>query len=116
MIWLLIATGGGLGAITRYGVIEWMKRKDQPFFIATFLVNSVGSLLMGMALHLGAEQATLSSFFTIGFLGAFTTFSTFAFDVVKLIEERDYRAMLLYPVLTLFVGIVFVTLGWQIFV
>lgn len=31
MIWLLIAAGGGLGAITRYGVIEWMKRKDQPF-------------------------------------------------------------------------------------
>ncbi|ETT82881.1 fluoride efflux transporter CrcB [Viridibacillus sp. FSL R5-0477] len=115
MIWLLIAAGGGLGAITRYGVIEWMKRKDQPFFIGTFLVNSVGSLLMGMALHIGAEQETFSSFFIIGFLGAFTTFSTFAFDVVKLIEERDYRAVLLYPVLTLFVGIVFVTLGWQIF-
>lgn len=114
MTWLLVAVGGGLGAVARYGVIEWMKRKEQPFFISTFLVNSVGSLLIGMALHLGAEQATITSIFTIGFLGGFTTFSTFAFDVVKLIEERDYRAVLLYPVLTLFVGLVLVTLGWQI--
>ncbi|MBK3494555.1 fluoride efflux transporter CrcB [Viridibacillus sp. YIM B01967] len=115
MTWLLIAAGGGLGAMTRYGVVMWMKRKDQPYFIATFLVNSIGSLLMGMALHLGVENTSLSAFFTIGFLGAFTTFSTFAFDVVKLIEERDFRAVLLYPLLTLFAGIILVTLGWQIF-
>lgn len=114
MIWLLLAIGGGLGAATRYGVVLWMEHKEQPYYVATFIVNSVGSLLMGVALHITVDQQLSTAFFSTGFLGAFTTFSTFAFDTVKLIREKDFRGVFLYPVLTLFAGIILVTLGYQI--
>lgn len=114
MIWLVLAIGGGLGALARFGIIKWMEYKAQPYFVATFIVNSIGSFLMGIALHISLEQQLLTAFVATGFLGAFTTFSTFAFDVVRLLQEKDERSIFLYPVLTLFAGIILVTFGWQI--
>ncbi|WP_397536396.1 fluoride efflux transporter FluC [Rummeliibacillus pycnus] len=114
MIWLVLAIGGGIGAAARYGIVLWMEHKEQPYYVSTFIVNSVGSLLMGLSLHISVDQQLSTAFFATGFLGAFTTFSTFAFDTVKLIQEKDGRGVFLYPVLTLFAGIILVTLGWQI--
>lgn len=115
MNWLALAIGGGLGALARFSIIKCMVYKAQPYYVATFIVNSVGSLFMGMALHISVNhQELLTAFVVTGFLGAFTTFSTFAFDTVRLIQEKDVRGVFLYPVLTLFAGIIFVTLGWQI--
>ena len=114
MNWLVLAIGGGLGAAARYGVILWMEHKEQPYYVATFIVNSLGSFLMGLALHIAVDQQLSIAFFSTGFLGAFTTFSTFAFDTVKLLQEKDFRGGFLYPILTLFAGIILVTLGYQI--
>lgn len=114
MIWLVLAVGGGLGTLARYGMIVWMEHQKQPYYVATFIVNSVGSLLMGLALHITVDQQLWTVFLATGFLGAFTTFSTFAFDTVRLLREHDKRVAFLYPVLTLFAGIILVTLGWQI--
>ena len=114
MIWLALAIGGGLGAATRYAVMLWMDHKEQPYYVATFIVNSLGSLIMGFVLHISIDQQLSTAFFATGFLGAFTTFSTFAFDTVKLMQEQDYRGVILYPVLTLFAGIILCTLGYQI--
>lgn len=114
MIWIIIALGGGFGALARYGVTLWMERKEQPYYVATFIVNSVGSLLMGLVLHIAIAQQLFTAFFVTGFLGAFTTFSTFAFDTVRLLQDQDLRGAFLYPVLTLFAGIILVTFGWQI--
>lgn len=115
MIWFTLAIGGGLGALVRFGIIKWMEYKAQPYYVATFIVNGVGSFFMGIALHISVNhQELLTAFIVTGFLGAFTTFSTFAFDTVRLIQEKDVRGAFLYPILTLFVGIILVTLGWQI--
>ncbi len=114
MIWILLAIGGGLGAAARYTVVLWMEHKEQPYYVATFIVNSIGSLLMGFALHIAVDQQLSTAFFATGFLGAFTTFSTFAFDTVRLMQEQDYRGVFLYPVLTLFAGIILCTLGYQL--
>lgn len=114
MIWLVLAAGGGLGAFARYMIILWMEHKKLPYFMATFVVNSLGSLLMGLVLHISVDQQLPAAFLATGFLGAFTTFSTFAFDTVRLMQEKDYRGVFLYPVSTLFVGIILVTLGWQL--
>ncbi|MGR6899054.1 fluoride efflux transporter FluC [Rummeliibacillus sp. BSL5] len=114
MIWLILAAGGALGALSRYMVTLWMGRLTQPYYVATFIVNSLGSFLMGLALHIATDQQLLSAFFAIGFLGAFTTFSTFAFDTVRLMQEGNHRGVFLYPALTLLAGIAFVTFGWQI--
>lgn len=114
MIWLTLTIGGGLGALARFGIIKWMEHKAQPYYVATFIVNSIGSLLMGIALHISIEQQLLTAFIATGFLGAFTTFATFAFDTVRLLQEKDKREAFLYPVLTLFAGIILVTFGYQI--
>lgn len=84
-----IASGGALGALARYGVTVWAAaRFGSGFPIGTLTVNVTGSFLLGLAATLLAARADLPAatrpFFAVGFLGAYTTFSTYAFDTVSL--------------------------------
>ena len=84
-----IAAGGALGALARYGVTAWaVARFGSGFPMGTLTVNVTGSFLLGLAATLLAAKARVPvatrPFFTVGFLGAYTTFSTFAFDTVAL--------------------------------
>ncbi|KHF25580.1 fluoride efflux transporter CrcB [Solemya velum gill symbiont] len=89
---LLIGAGGALGAIGRY----WMSTlvyqfAGRGFPWGTLAVNLLGSLLMGVFYVLLVERLAsngdLRAFLMIGFLGAFTTFSTFSIETLMLIEE-----------------------------
>lgn len=112
MTLLAVAIGGALGACARFAFIQWLARAAQPFYVATFVVNSVGSLLMGMALHL-LESSVAFALFALGFLGAFTTFSTFAFDVVRLMRTNRLQA-LVYALLTMVISFGCIVLGFKI--
>jgi CrcB protein len=112
MTLFVVAIGGALGACTRFAVIQWFARTARPFYIATFVVNSVGSLLMGMALHL-LESSVAFAFLALGFLGAFTTFSTFAFDAVRLMRTSRLQA-LVYVLLTMVISFGCIVLGFKI--
>ncbi|MFD2869532.1 MULTISPECIES: fluoride efflux transporter FluC [Kurthia] len=112
MMMLAVAVGGALGAVVRYALIQWLEKRAQPFYMATFIVNSVGSFLMGMALHLFQSSVMLALFVT-GFLGALTTFSTFAFDTVRLLKINRHKAII-YMLLTLIVGFGCIVLGYKI--
>ncbi len=87
-----IALGGALGALARWqmstGVDRWLGR-DFPW--GTLSVNVLGSFVMGLLAVLLAERLALGPALRaglfVGFLGAFTTFSTFAFETVVLAEE-----------------------------
>lgn len=84
-----IAAGGALGALARYGVTVWTVARFGPGFpMGTLTVNVTGSFLLGLAATLLAVKARLPvatrPFFTVGFLGAYTTFSTYAFDTITL--------------------------------
>ena len=86
-----IGLGGVLGANARYWLGEWVTaRAGAAFPWATFLINVSGSFLLGVFLAVTAERATTDSpphlhlFFAVGFLGAYTTFSTFAFETYTL--------------------------------
>jgi len=86
---LAIAGGGDLGAIFRFGLSNSVHRllgRDFPY--GTLVVNTVGSLLMGLCFVLLVERMAVSaewrSAILVGLLGAFTTFSTFSFETLAL--------------------------------
>ncbi|AUO14694.2 fluoride efflux transporter CrcB [Priestia megaterium] len=94
---LLIAIGGFLGAIARYIVSTWMNKKSSKGFpIGTLFVNLLGSFLLGLIVGQGISSG-FYSFLGIGFMGAFTTFSTFKLENVQLRENKKHT--ILYPYL-----------------
>ncbi|REL26832.1 fluoride efflux transporter CrcB [Thalassotalea euphylliae] len=94
-VYLLVALGGACGASLRFFisqfVLNWLG-KGFPF--ATLIVNISGSFIMGLLYGLieqGVMQVAITrTLIGIGFLGAFTTFSTFSLDTVLLIQHGEY--------------------------
>lgn len=97
---LLVALGGALGSVARYGVNVWSMRTFGPAFPwATLSVNVVGGLVMGLiasllALRGGSNE--LRVFLMTGVLGGFTTFSAFSLDAVVLWERGEIGAAAAY--------------------
>lgn len=88
MTWIAVALGGALGAMSRYGVGQLMPHSTFP--LATLTVNVVGSAIIGGLYARLIEQGGGSlayAMLAVGFLGAFTTFSSFSLDTVRLIEN-----------------------------
>lgn len=92
----IVAAGGALGAVARYGVGVWATRlfptAHWPW--ATLAVNVVGGLLMGLlagwlALRGGVHGESLRLFAAVGVLGGFTTFSAFSLEAALMIERRQ---------------------------
>ncbi|KAA0957183.1 MULTISPECIES: CrcB family protein [unclassified Planococcus (in: firmicutes)] len=103
-----IAIGGFLGAITRYVFYLLVESRLWQPKVATWLVNSIGSLVLGLFIGSG----NLSVFWITGFLGAFTTFSTMALDVVKDLEGGKWLTGGGYVLLTVVSGVVLFSLGY----
>lgn len=99
---LLIAAGGALGALARHGVNQASLRWIGPEFPWGILaVNVLGSLAIGLLVGwvalAGRPDATEIRFaLGVGFLGAFTTMSAFALDVVLMIERREFLLAFAY--------------------
>lgn len=107
MTMLSVAIGGFFGAMARYLVsLKFTGMKG------IFCVNILGSFLFGMSLRLVNESGTFASFWMIGFLGAFTTFSTFAVQFVETWMEGQVTKAFSYAMVTLMGGFFFVWLGW----
>ena len=109
-IYLVVALGGAAGAMARYGVDSAILRAAGPGFPwGTVTVNLIGSLLLGLligaaahGLHLSQEMRALV---VTGFLGAFTTFSTFSLNTVTLIERGESLQALGYVLGSVMFGI-----------
>lgn len=84
---VLVGLGGLLGAVSRHLVSEFLVRDERH----TLSVNVLGSLALG-ALSAAPTTGTASLALGVGFCGAFTTFSTFAFQTVRLYERGDRLA------------------------
>jgi len=96
---LLVFIGGFLGAASRY-VLQIIFNRLLPALsipISILLINLIGSFGLGMALPQKESWAlSLQVFLTIGFLGAFTTFSTFSMETLELIRKHRYIDSLIY--------------------
>ena len=92
---LLLFLAGGVGALARYGLAGWVQgRTGAGFPWGTLAVNAAGCLVFGLLWGLAMERALLSpetrTVLLVGFLGAFTTFSTFAAETSNLLREAEY--------------------------
>ena len=89
-----IGVAGALGALARYGVEGAVARRAAAFPWATFTVNLTGSFLLGVVFTLFGERLTVAPWvrasIAIGFLGAYTTFSTLSLESYRLLEGRSY--------------------------
>lgn len=89
-----VALGGALGALARYlleGVIA--PRQRTPFPLSTLVINLTGSMALGAlvaAVGHGVSESTLT-WIGIGLIGGYTTFSTFTYETLRLIEDRAWR-------------------------
>ena len=106
MIYLAVAIGGALGALSRFGMGQWLADSGYAHLHpATFLVNVIGALLIGI-LFVGAERFTLSEparlGMSVGFLGAFTTFSAFSLQLLTDIQEGEVLRAVSYAAATVF--------------
>jgi len=100
MIWL-VALGGALGSVSRFLLGPALQRAfDATFPVGTLFINVVGSLILGFVLGLAAEGVDVRpearAFIAIGFCGGFTTFSTFSYEAVRLLEDGEGSRAALY--------------------
>lgn len=115
MLWLAVALGGSLGAMARYACYLLWGSQLKGFPMTTFVINVIGSLLIGVAYVLVVQAAMLSGiwrqFFIVGFLGSFTTFSTFSLETLRLLEQGHLFFALSYLVASLIFGLLAAYLG-----
>jgi fluoride exporter len=116
---LSVAIGGSFGAVARYLVnISPAAGLFEKFPFPTFLINISGSFLIGFLMILLADKIEVSENFRmaviVGFLGAFTTFSTFEMEIFGLVRERHFTTALVYLLLSVIVGFIGVIAGVEL--
>ena len=113
---LVIGIGGFAGAVARYGIAVWIgQRWGRSFPLGTFVINVSGSFLIGLLMTLMAERFTENPqwrlLLVVGFLGAYTTFSTFEYETGALLKDGEWLFAGLNVVLSVIAGFVALKLG-----
>jgi|HubBroStandDraft_5_1064220.scaffolds.fasta_scaffold08284_6 CrcB protein len=117
LTYLAVGLGAGLGGMCRYAMGAALLARFGPGFPwGTFTINVSGSFLIGLIAELAQTRAIgidplLRVLLTAGFLGGYTTFSSFSFETVTLANERDWKLSLAYGVGSLVLGIAACYLG-----
>ena len=114
--YLIIGLGGFLGAIARYIVALWIgQRWGRIFPLGTFFVNISGCFLISLLMSLFTEKfmvnPQLRLFLVVGFLGAYTTFSTFEYETGNLVRDGEWTIALANVLLSVTVGFVALKAG-----
>ena len=113
---LLLILFGGLGTLARYGLQGLVQERTGPGFpTGTLAVNLIGCFLLGGIARFSLQSLWISpqwrTALTIGLLGAFTTFSTFSWETVRMLEDGEWLRSSVYIGASLFGGLLGVMLG-----
>jgi fluoride exporter len=108
--YLWVGLGGFIGANARYGLGTLIvNRLGTEFPWHTLLINLTGSFLIGVVMSVLLERSMLDSslrlLIVVGFLGGYTTFSSYTFEIIALIERGDWTPALAYVVASNLVGL-----------
>jgi fluoride exporter len=114
-MWIFVTVGGAVGALARYGLSGWVQAAYGGVFpLGTLTVNVVGSFVLGFgmqSMEVLPVSAPVRAMLAIGFLGAFTTFSTFSYETVMLLRDGDWPRATLYSGFSFALGLGAVILG-----
>ena len=115
-ILFLIGTGGLIGSIARYLTASYFTKVfPSAFPYGTFIVNVVGCLIIGIVFGLSERFSWLTPewrfFLATGICGGFTTFSSFAYENIKLIQEGNFLVFAAYSIASFALGLLAVFIG-----
>ena len=112
---ILVAAGGALGALARYGVVLTVHRVlPATFPWGTFVVNCSGAFAIGLVFHLvdrSLVPSDVRSLVMIGFIGAYTTFSSFGLETIQLLRDGETVLAMVNVLATNILGIAFIAAG-----
>ncbi|MSP59686.1 MAG: fluoride efflux transporter CrcB [Myxococcales bacterium] len=113
---LLVGCGGFFGAVARYALgLAVARRLGTAWPFGTFLINVSGCLAIGLCVTIASERSGLHEsgrlLFPIGFVGAYTTFSSYEYETLRLVESGAVGRALAYVALSTVVGFAAVALG-----
>ncbi len=118
MLVLYVAVGGALGAITRYALGGWIHAwAGAAFPWGTFIINASGCLLLGFLyvyLEGSSAAAQWRAFLGIGFCGGYTTFSTFSYEAVRLLQSGQTARAGIYVLGSVVVSLIAALLGFRL--
>lgn len=115
---MIVGAAGFLGSVARFGVAVLFARLGlaTAFPLGTLVINVVGSLALGLLLGWGAARGGLPEHLRlaigVGFLGAFTTFSTFTVEADAIVREGSTARALAYVVLSVVLGLAAARVGY----
>ena len=116
MLWY-IAVGSAIGGVSRYilgGVVQ--RVLDTTFPSGTLLINITGSFLLGAIIRFAVDTPAISpemrAFLTIGICGGYTTFSTFSYETVAMLEDGEWTRAALYVVASVGISLLATFLGF----
>lgn len=114
--YIVLALSGALGALSRFLLATWVQERMTNLFPwGTFVVNISGCYLLGLVYILGINTLIIGpnarTFLAIGFLGAYTTFSTFSLETLNIIKNGEIKLALLNIIASIIFGLIAVWLG-----
>lgn len=113
----MVAAGGGIGAMLRYGISLLLRNNNFP--LATLLINITGSFFIGIIMAYSLKSVnnigeTTRLFLATGICGGFTTFSAFSYENFELIMAGKYNALFIYITLSIVLGILAAWAGFKL--
>ncbi len=115
MNYVMVAIGGALGAMARFAVYNLAAAGKIYAQVATFGINAVGAFVIGALYVVIVENGGLQPYgqqlLTIGFLGAFTTYSSYSLDALRMFEQGQIGVAILYLLGTMVVCLLATWLG-----
>lgn len=112
-----VALGAAVGGVSRFYLNAFIQnRVSGDFPLGTLMINITGSLILGFILRYSLQSGAVSEevrlLLTTGFCGGYTTFSTFSYDTLMLIQDREYGRASAYVAASVFVSLLAVFAGY----